>query len=171
MWYKPAYDFGGKGVYTILIEVDSSTFCEVGKLGVFKFFGLYAYTGSALGKGSSSLNGRVLRHLGLRNGKRLRWHIDYLLEHPQVKVRYAITSTAKSKSRECQISKTIFNLAESLPPVRKFGATDCSCESHLARLKGNPNRAVSTIVEAHIRTGLKPKTVPYLKFGESAASL
>jgi Uri superfamily endonuclease len=164
MSYKPAYDFGGRGVYTILIDVNSSAFCEVGKLGCFEFSGLYAYTGSALGKGSSSLNGRVLRHLGLRNTKRLRWHIDYLLEHPQVKVRAVMTSTTKAKSKECQISKNIFNLAGSLPPVRKFGATDCSCESHLARLKGSPNRAISTIVKAHMGAGLKPKTAHYLRF-------
>jgi Uri superfamily endonuclease len=159
MSYKPAYDFEGRGVYTILIKVDASAFIEVGKLGRIKFSGLYSYTGSALGKGSSSLNGRVLRHLGLRSRKRLRWHIDYLLEHPLVRVEGVITSTAEAKSKECQISKNISNLAGLPPPVRKFGATDCSCESHLAELKGNPDRVISTIVEAHMRAGLKPKTV------------
>jgi Uri superfamily endonuclease len=168
---KPAYDFEGRGVYTILIKVNASAFIEVGKLGRFKFSGLYSYTGSALGKGSSSLNGRVLRHLGLRSQKRLRWHIDYLLEHPLVRVEGVITSTAETKSKECQISKNISNIAGLPPPVRKFGATDCSCESHLAKLKGNPDRAIPTIVEAHIRAGLKPITVPKSRFRESAVSL
>lgn len=159
MYYKSPLELEGKGVYTILVRVSSSAFVNVGKLGRFEFSGLYAYTGSAQGRGSSSLNGRVSRHLGLRDEKRVRWHIDYLLAHSQTRVEGAAVSETIVKSKECQVSKNIFCLAKSFPPVMGFGSSDCCCDSHLSRLKGEPQVALSTILEAHKRAGLKPELV------------
>jgi sugar fermentation stimulation protein A len=148
-----------KGVYTILVSVGSSAFIDVGRLGRFEFSGLYAYTGSAQGRGSSSLRGRVSRHLGLRSKKRVRWHIDYLLAHSHTQVEGVALSATIVKSKECQVSRNIFSLAESLPPVTGFGSSDCSCKSHLARLKGEPKAALSTIMRAHKWAGLKPRLI------------
>jgi Uri superfamily endonuclease len=63
------------------------------------------------------------RHL-LRS-KRLRWHIDYLLSDPEVKV----TGYVLSEELECEINQgTAGDII-----VPRFGATDCrnGCGSHL----------------------------------------
>jgi len=148
-----------KGVYTVLVSVRSSALVRVGKLGQFEFFGLYAYTGSGQGRGSCSMNGRVSRHLGLRREKRVRWHIDYLLAHSQTHVEGATLSSTNLRSKECLVSRNIFSLTKSTPPVIGFGSSDCLCESHLARLKGEPRVAISTILKAHLRAGLKPELI------------
>jgi Uri superfamily endonuclease len=158
MYCNPALELG-KGVYTVLFNVSSSTLVDVGRLGRFEFSGRYAYTGSAQGKGSSSLIGRVSRHLGLRGEKKVRWHIDYLLAHPLTRVEGVALSATVIKSKECQVSNNIFCLTGSLPPVRRFGSSDCCCESHLARLEGEPAPVLSTILEAHMRAGLQPELV------------
>jgi Uri superfamily endonuclease len=159
MHYRSAHELEGKGVYTILVNSSPIVLVNVGRLGRFEFSGLYAYTGSAQGRGNSSLNGRVSRHLRLRKEKRVRWHIDYLLAHPFVKVEGAALSTTTIKSKECQVSKNIFDLAESLPPARGFGSSDCSCESHLAKLTGGTTPALSIILKAHTRAGLEPELI------------
>jgi Uri superfamily endonuclease len=104
----------------------------------------------------------------LRSGKRVRWHIDYLLAHSFTQVEGAALSVTKVRSKECQVSRNIFCLAESLPPVIGFGSSDCSCKSHLAKLKGEPMAALSTILKAHKRAGLKPELVRGGKITESA---
>jgi Uri superfamily endonuclease len=148
-----------KGVYTILVSVSPGASVDVGRLGRFEFSGLYAYTGSGQGRGSCSLSGRVSRHLGLRGEKRVRWHIDYLLAHSHTRVEGAALSATTVRSKECEVSRNIFCLAESFPSVMGFGSSDCACESHLARLKGGSMAALSTILEAHMRAGLKPKLI------------
>jgi Uri superfamily endonuclease len=75
-----------KGVYQLLIRLDTDETIPVGKLGTFAFpAGFYVYTGSAMG----GLDARIARHLS--RIKRFHWHIDYLLERTSV-IRYAIGS-------------------------------------------------------------------------------
>jgi len=53
-----------KGIYTLIVFLSSEAQLKVGKLGTHTFpAGYYTYTGSALGKGASSLKQRVTRHL------------------------------------------------------------------------------------------------------------
>lgn len=67
------------GVYQLVIGLERTTIVVVGALGEHEFpRGTYVYTGRA----SKWLNKRVARHL--RPEKRLRWHIDYLLEHARI---------------------------------------------------------------------------------------
>lgn len=93
---------------------------EVGALGPLAFSqGFYAYCGSAMG----GLGARINRHL--RREKKIRWHIDYLLEEGRVKsVIYAPTH----ERLECQLAQTLGELFHSFPG---FGSSDCVCQSHL----------------------------------------
>ena len=143
-----------KGVYTILISVYPPAKVDVGKLGRFEFSGLYAYTGSAIGSGSSSLDGRVARHLS--KTKKLRWHIDYLLGHPNAKVRGIVTSLTRTKSNECKVSENILDLA-GCASIEGFGSSDCACNSHLAHVGTSLEKAFQAILDAHRRAGLEPR--------------
>ena len=93
---------------------------EVGALGPVAFpQGFYAYCGSAMG----GLKARINRHL--RRKKKVRWHIDYLLEEGRVKrVIYAPTD----ERLECQLAQ---KLGEAFHSFHGFGSSDCPCPSHL----------------------------------------
>lgn len=84
------------------------------------------YTGSA----RRHLQARIARHL--RRDKPLRWHIDYLLTAPEVRV----MAVMQSAEAECALNQR--QVGEIVVPG--FGATDCraGCGSHLKRLFGDP---------------------------------
>lgn len=95
----------------------------IGRHGVFNFpAGLYCYTGSAL----RNFEARVRRHLSPE--KKMRWHIDYLLAAPGVRVR----DVRCSCEAECLVNR---RTAGDIP-VPGFGASDCraGCGSHLKRV-------------------------------------
>jgi Uri superfamily endonuclease len=120
-----------QGTYTLAISVFKQLQVEVGRLGVGNFpKGHYTYTGSALGSHSSSLRGRVVRHL--RRKKPLHWHIDYLLD--SVNVRIAAVVAAPTERRfECPINQSLKTREKAETPIKGFGASDCQedCASHL----------------------------------------
>lgn len=106
--------------YQLFIEVTEFLTLTVGKLGKFDFpAGHYVYTGSA----KANLEARIARHLS--KDKKLKWHIDYLLNAPGVHV----TQLTRSIENECACNQnTPGNCL-----VAKFGASDCrsGCISHL----------------------------------------
>jgi Uri superfamily endonuclease len=98
---------------------------QVGALGKLTFKkGLYAYVGSA----QNNLEKRVHRHLGKE--KRKFWHIDYLLDNGTAKV-ISVFHKQADKTEECAIAGVIGERGE---PINGFGASDCSCTSHLFRV-------------------------------------
>jgi Uri superfamily endonuclease len=104
---------------------------NVGKLGIKTFLpGYYAYTGSALGKGASSLPNRLARHL--KTAKKKHWHIDFLLADENVSIEAMVVVSSKQKL-ECQVNQLIRNQMKAKIPVPEFGACDCNrrCGSHL----------------------------------------
>jgi len=120
-----------KGVYTLVIFLSKETRLNVGKLGMQKFpKGYYAYTGSALGKGATSLKRRVSRHL--RKRKRNLWHIDFLLANENATVT-AVVAAETNKKLECKMNHYIKMEGGAKFPVKGFGSSDCkeNCESHL----------------------------------------
>jgi endonuclease-3 len=143
-----------KGVYTILISIYPPAELVVGRLGCFRFSGLYTYTGSAIGKGSSSLGGRVSRHLS--KTKKQRWHIDYLLSDPNTIVRAIVTSLTRAKSKECKVSEKILDQGGHVS-IERFGSSDCACNSHLAHLEADSEEAIRIILDAHRGAGLEPR--------------
>jgi len=120
-----------KGIYTLIIFLSREARLNIGKLGMQTFpKGYYTYTGSALGKGASSLKRRVSRHL--RKGKRNLWHIDFLLANENATVT-AVAAAETNKKLECHMNRHIKGEGEAKIPVKGFGASDCKekCESHL----------------------------------------
>jgi len=115
-----------KGVYVLIIQVSNDVAVRVGALGEVAFKeGLYAYVGSA----QNNLEKRVSRHL--KKEKRKFWHVDYLLSDDAAKV-IAVFYKQADKTEECVIAKTIGARGEA---VTGFGASDCSCVSHLFRVR------------------------------------
>jgi len=120
-----------KGIYTLIIMVNTKSRLKVGKLGYFNFKkGYYAYTGSALGDGATSLKTRVARHL--KKEKPKNWHIDFLLANKNAKVTAVIVAES-NVNKECQINNLIKNIQGAKVPIVGFGASDCkqNCKSHL----------------------------------------
>jgi Uri superfamily endonuclease len=109
--------------YQLQIEIPRPLRCVIGRLGEFDFAaGRYVYTGSA----RRGLEARIARHL--RPEKTLRWHIDYLLAAPGVRV----VDVIRSQRSECALNRVVPGSC----PVRGFGASDCSagCVAHLKYL-------------------------------------
>ena len=92
----------------------------MGRLGLLIFpQGFYAYVGSAL-KGFES---RINHHL--REKKKSRWHIDYLLQQALIK---EIILLETEERAECILAQT---LSQEFRSVSGFGSSDCRCSSHL----------------------------------------
>ena len=125
-----------KGVYQLLIRLDSDTTIPVGKLGVFDFSrGYYVYTGSAMG----GLEARIARHLSAE--KRFHWHIDYLLEQSSI-IRYAIKECSAGVRLECGCNAAMLAMEGASTPVKGFGSSDCKCRSHLVYFADEPALAL-----------------------------
>jgi Uri superfamily endonuclease len=119
------------GIYTLLLFLPKQVTLDIGKLGKQRFpMGYYTYTGSALGKGASSLKHRIARHLSKE--KRRFWHIDYLLADENVSVEAVIVAET-NENMECKTNQHIKTIMGAKVPVKGFGASDCrkNCESHL----------------------------------------
>lgn len=118
-----------KGTYTIILSCSASLKVKIGRLGYAKIRrGIYVYTGSALGKGAVSLEGRIKRHSRAR--KKARWHVDYLTSKQYCSVKAAIYLES-TRQLECQISSMICKKLGGQPLLLHVGASDCGCDGHL----------------------------------------
>jgi len=123
--------FPTKGIYTLIVFLSNNTQLKIGKLGTQTFpAGYYTYTGSALGRGASSLKQRVIRHL--KKQKQKFWHIDFLLAHENATIT-AVIAVQTSRKLECKMNHCIIEKLKTKIPVVGFGASDCkeNCKSHL----------------------------------------
>lgn len=113
-----------KGVYAAFFRLEEEKSIGIGALGEKVFRpGLYVYVGSAM----NSIEKRLERHFS--SDKKLHWHIDYFsLEAEPV---YWLAFPVESKF-ECVLSRCADTAGEA---VEDFGASDCSCNSHLYRVK------------------------------------
>lgn len=119
-----------RGSYCLCIRVWKDSEIRVGSLGVIMFpRGHYIYVGSAL----NSLIPRLERHIRTSRGEGwvAHWHIDYLLREPPVEI-VAIYAIDWSVRIECEIAAYI---AEKGEAFSRFGCSDCTCQSHLYRVK------------------------------------
>jgi len=146
-----------KGVYSLIIRLETDTRIKVAKLGRINFpAGFYVYTGSAMGNGASSLRGRIMRHLS--NKKKNFWHIDFFLSNKSSKVLGVVFAEAV-ENKEHDVVSALKDNAKVV--CSKFGASDCkrSCGSHLLYLDENPNENPEFIKEAYKKLGLEPITI------------
>jgi Uri superfamily endonuclease len=135
-----------KGVYCLRFSCNG-TCIRPGALGkIILKPGWLVYTGSAQGPGGLS---RVRRHIAYvdRKDRTPRWHVDYLLSSPEVRLRSAVCAIT-AENLEC-------TLASALPGNRipGFGSSDCRCGSHLDFCRSDPAEA---IIAAFARIGLAP---------------
>jgi len=108
-------------VYSLFIPVESETYLKIGSLGLQRFErGWYVYVGSSMKYGLR----RICRHL--RNEKKLRWHVDYLVKrYPPSHVLFAEVK----RKMECEIARRIKDVSSA--EISNFGCSDCRCSSHL----------------------------------------
>jgi len=124
--------------YILILYLSQDQEIEVGKLGKINFKkGYYCYVGSAKGK-PIDVETRVKRYFELNLTKKgnLKWHIDYLLVNPYVK----IVDVIKSNLEECELAKKVESKCIDFVP--NFGNSDCNCESHLFFHYVNPKRKI-----------------------------
>jgi Uri superfamily endonuclease len=111
------------GAYQLILRLSRPVVVEVGALGSHAFpSGSYIYTGRA----SKYLSKRIARHQ--REDKKLRWHIDYLLQQAQIE---RIEVYPGKAAEECTINDETARALRGIFPVNGFGSSDCRCASHL----------------------------------------
>ncbi len=111
-----------RGIYALIIRLSKKKEIKIGRLGTFVFPKvLDGYTGSA----ENGLEKRINRHLS--SDKKFHWHIDYLLSHAKVikVIRYV------GRKDECKLNNVTGRSAGATRIVKKFGSSDCNCETHL----------------------------------------
>jgi len=107
------------GIYALLIHCPGCRI-RVGALGELEFAaGYYVYIGSA----QRNMNQRIERHK--RREKKMRWHIDYLLQCARI---VDVHSVVAPKECEEWVAR---KLAETHKFVKGFGASDSHAPSHL----------------------------------------
>lgn len=137
------------GSYALILYCKINELIQIGKNKKLKLqSGYYVYCGSAFGPGG--IAARVGRHFKLN--KKQRWHIDYLREKCTIKEAWICYS---EKKLEHQWSSEFSEQIDSLIPLRKFGSTDCKCNSHLFYFKRKPNN--SFLSSSDLIEIIKPK--------------
>jgi len=115
-----------KGIYILIIKINRDVKVKIGSLGRIKFTkGFYVYVGSA----QNNLEKRILRHLSKH--KKIKWHIDYLLNNKNIEI-FQVFYKKANKTQECKIAK---ELNKTEIPIKDFGCSDCKCKSHLFKIK------------------------------------
>ncbi|MGD9403490.1 MAG: GIY-YIG nuclease family protein [bacterium] len=113
-----------KTTYVLVLFLSRARRIRTGALGALKFeAGLYFCVGS----GGRNPEKRIARHARAR--KKKFWHIDYLSRHARVIGAFVLDA---SRSLECPIAAALADAFEAVP---RFGCSDCTCTSHLFRVR------------------------------------
>ena len=122
------------GTYALVLQSETSASAQIGRWGCLDVRpGYYIYVGSALGPGG--VLARVSRHC--RELKSKHWHIDYLREFTDV---VAVWYRHSPNRLEHRWAEEVAKLSGT-EPVKGFGCSDCSCESHLIYSRSEPELA------------------------------
>ncbi len=117
-----------RGVYVLLMRLRKGCRLRAGALEELGLrSGYYAYVGRA----SRGLAARLGRH-SRRHGKRLRWHIDYLLELAELREIWVFPLSVG----ECEMAAVLETGGASRKGLRGFGSSDCRCAGHLLYMGG-----------------------------------
>jgi Uri superfamily endonuclease len=119
-----------RGLYLFLVRLHEPVRLKVGALGTFALeAGWYIYTGRA----RRNLVERVRRHF--QTHKRVRWHIDRLIERREAEPLGAVVLGQREHPdwSECSLNQKVGRKLGAVAPVPGFGASDCSegCPAHL----------------------------------------
>jgi Uri superfamily endonuclease len=122
-----------RGTYALVLFAKETRTIEVGRIGRMSVRpGFYVYVGSAFGPGG--VIGRVSRHL--RTPDRKHWHIDYLGGVAGV---LEVWYSHDPIPREHEWARTLAAMPGSSVPLFGFGASDCTCCSHLYFFESRPS--------------------------------
>ncbi|MBU0497067.1 MAG: GIY-YIG nuclease family protein [Candidatus Thermoplasmatota archaeon] len=109
-----------KGTYVLHLRLaEDKKLCFGTRFSALFKKGDYVYVGSAL----NNLEARLRRHMS--NVKTFFWHIDFLVQHAQIKKIYIYESKIWM---ECLVAQ---DLASNLEVISKFGSSGCKCAGHL----------------------------------------
>lgn len=146
-----------QGVYTLIIRLARPCRISIANhrpLVVNQ--GLHLYVGSALGRGSTSLEARIRRHL--RRRKSRFWHIDRILASKSAEVVSVVFAETECKA-ECRVNAALL-MDPSIAVVRKgIGSSDCRCESHFLKATGSLRCVREKVRSCYVRLGLRPNTL------------
>lgn len=132
-----------RGTYVLIVSLERDHLISVGKLGQIMFrSGTYAYCGSAM----AGYRSRVGRHFSRE--KKLRWHIDYLLQKGEPVCAFLIPG---GHEMECSLGRLLSSL-EGSEPIPGFGSSDCSCRSHLYRIEESSIPTLAGVLEGLCRS-------------------
>ncbi|MDJ0807081.1 MAG: GIY-YIG nuclease family protein [Gammaproteobacteria bacterium] len=116
-----------------MLRLTSVRAIRVGRLGIFDFLpGWYLYVGSAFGPGG--VRARCAHHRQLSS--KPRWHIDNLRAQTAPE---EVWFSYDPVQREHQWAGILSRMCGVSEPVRRFGASDCDCSSHLFYLPDKPD--------------------------------
>lgn len=121
------------GTYALILSAAADDLLQIGWLGQLHVrAGFYVYVGSAFGPGG--VRARLAHHC--RRAARPHWHIDYLrvVAHPT-----AVWYTYDTLRREHQWAAVLQQTRGASIPLQRFGASDCTCASHLYFLSTRPS--------------------------------
>ena len=159
------------GVYVLWIDVRGQCGVCFGRFAggrpVTLAAGPYLYVGSAMGtRGASTLARRLLRHATRRDGlphpvrpalcaawsqlppgqKRLRWHVDYLLDHAAAELT-GVVAVRTVAPREAKLADMLAQQEWIEPVAPGLGASDHRGSSHLLRVTGRPTACAAALVD------------------------
>lgn len=121
------------GTYALILSAAADDLVQIGRLGQFHVrVGFYVYVGSAFGPGG--VRARLAHHC--RPATRPHWHIDYLRVVTHL---ITIWYTYDTLRREHQWAEVLQRMRGASIPLQRFGASDCSCTSHLYFLSTYPS--------------------------------
>ena len=142
-----------KGTYTLLLVCKERFRVMIGRLGYANIdAGYYMYTGSALGVGAQSLEGRLGRHS--QRSKKRRWHVDYLTSNSRCGITTAVWLMSPRRM-ECAINQAISREFNAKPVLPRAGSSDCKCDGHLMKIQSSigPRGMSALLVSVYRRFG------------------
>ena len=130
---RPPHLQSTPGTYALILSAAADELLQIGRLGQLHVrSGFYVYVGSAFGPGG--VHARVAHHR--RPAARPHWHIDYLRVVAHLT---AIWYTYDTLHREHQWAAVLQRICGASIPLQRFGASDCTCASHLYFLHTRPS--------------------------------
>ena len=87
--------------------------------------------------------GRISHHL--RVSRKCHWHIDYLLQKMPV---FQVLYTENPSRLEHEWAMLLKSIPELSIPMKRFGASDCQCASHLFHIS---SQCEDIRIEQHVK--------------------
>ena len=122
-----------RGTYALVLRSRGNAALRIGRLGRLALEpGFYVYVGSAFGPGG--VRARVRHHE--RRSPRPHWHVDYLRRAVEVA---DLWYTHDPVPREHAWAAALLAARSATSPLAGFGASDCSCDTHLTHFEAEPS--------------------------------